>query len=641
MIFLFHRKPTTYLQFICIDMKFLSNVISILLPIFFALNSSISYAYVSPSVTTFGWYPPVVETNQATHFRWDIKNVQSCFSPDSGEKVASGVIGPVQWAEPRERTTKWYCTDLDGNRYPETGYLEAKLSVVHPKPSIKKFYWSSSKYPTGSSTSSYKTTTGENIYFHWDIDNVSSCHSDISGDHSANGTLGPYNFSEPRTGTTRWTCTDLNGDRYPTSGYLTAKHIIYPSPIKVKFKFSPATVEVGEPTSFEWQIDNVKDCTSINSGLQAASGSIGPMVFYGQATESTTRWHCTDLAGNRYPTTGYLIASRNVTNASNIEHIKVSYTGSGEGDITTVVDNVIARAEPVNGTVISTVEFSIDDAATWHHAYKENGETSYKVSLGQLSEGAYTLRVRINGIGQHGLIETINVVPEPVKLLPKLVRFGWDAAKGEIKTETTIEVGEPTTFYWQIDNVAGCTSNNSGPQDNKGKKGPLIYYGQGTTSLTQWYCTDLEGNRFPEGSDFLEATKIVENPSNLQHISVLYNNNNGTKEITTTNKLIATAISINDTEISTASFRVVTSGEIIEEVSAEQNTATGEFISDFSKSLDEGTYVLQVAINGVYQGGLDTYFTVKEVGIEGEIIFIHTDLLGTPVTEKNSNGVIQ
>jgi len=633
-IFSFHKKSTTHLQFIFIDTKFLSHVLLILLSLFFTLNSAISHAYASPSVTTFGWYPSVVETNKPTSFRWDVKNVQSCTSLVSGAKSPSGTIGPVQWSEPRERATKWYCTDLDGNRYPETGYLEAKLSVAHPKPSRKKFYWSSLKYPTGSSRTSHTAKTGENIYFHWDIDNVSSCHSSVSGDHPASGTLGPYNFSEPRTGTTRWTCTDLNGHRYPTRGYLTAKHrIVYPSPSKRKFEWSPSTVEVGKPTYFDWRIDNVKSCTSTHSGIKAARGRMGPMVFYGQSSASLTKWYCTDLYGNRYPKTGYLEATRSVTNNSNLEHINISYTGSGEGYITTVSDNIIARAESVNGTVISTVEFSIDDAVTWLQAYKENGETSYKVSLGQLSEGAYTLRVRINGITQHGLIEIINVVPEPIKLLPKLVRFGWDAAMGEIKTETTIEVGEPTTFYWQIDNVAGCTSNHSGLQDSAGSKGPLTYYGIGTTSLTQWYCTDLDGKRFPEDdNNFFKATLIVENPSNLQHIGVSFKNDNGTKKITTTNKLIATAISINDTEILTAVFRVVAAGEIITEVAAEQNTTTGAFTSHFPNAFEQGGYVLQVAINGVYQGGLDTYFTVAS-----NILSIDTQLLGAPVSNGNLN----
>lgn len=334
-----------------------------------------------------------------------------------------------------------------------------------------------------------------------------------------------------------------------------------------------------------------------------------------------------------------------MTNTSNIKHIDISYTGSNEGDITTVVDNVIARAEPINGPVISTVEFSLD-AVNWLQAVKENGETAYKVSLGQLSEGAHALRVKVNGITQHGLIEVINIVPEPIKLLPEVMRFGWySPEENEVwnatnehevwnvtdENKTTIEVGNPITFYWQIDNVAGCTSIHSGQQDSAGSKGPLTYYGQGTTSLTKWTCTDLEGNRFPEGDEFLEATKIVVNPSNLQHISVSFKNNNDTEEITTINKLIATAKSIDDdTVVETASFRVVAAGEIIAEVSAEKKHTTKEFISYFPESFELGNYVLQVAINGLYQGGLDTYFTINQ-----KIISIHTDLLGTPVTEIN------
>lgn len=334
------------------------------------------------------------------------------------------------------------------------------------------------------------------------------------------------------------------------------------------------------------------------------------MVFYGEATEGSTSWYCTDLIGGRYPSSGYLVANRKVKNPSNLQHISISYTGSDEGDITTVADNVIARAEPINGTVISKVEFSLD-GVNWYQAFKENGETSYKVTLGSLSEGEHTLRVRIDDITQHGLIKTISVVPEPLILNPKVVRFGWDAEPGEVRPETTVQVGQQTSFFWEFDNVAGCLSTQSGEQDLKGSKGPFSYYGIGTTSTTQWYCIDLEGNRFPD-TGYFEATKVVENNESIKHVAVNYKSNDGSTILKDTEGFTATISQLIGAPVSEASFRVIAMGTttIISEVIASKDANSSSFSAHFTELLSYGNYVLQVAINGVYQGGLDTYFTV-------------------------------
>ncbi|MCP4992077.1 MAG: hypothetical protein GY928_40330, partial [Colwellia sp.] len=329
-----------------------------------------------PKVNYFRWESNVVEVNKAAYFKWNISNVSSCTSTVSGAKSTSGRIGPIIWTEPRESTTKWYCTDLNGNRYPSSGYLEAHISVIHPRPKVKKFYWHPSV-----------TTFGKKSYFYWDIENVTSCTSTVSGTQPTNGRLGPYRFSTLRDSTTKWYCTDLNGDRYPTNGYLEARHKVYPSASKNTFAWSPSTINVGETstlvwdirnvtecrsttmgtkrannnnvsgsargrvnntvgfinerfrckdlsgswvyydaplsikhpepnlvkfgwsrspvdvgveTSFEWQIDNVTDCTSLASGPKASNGTIGPMKLYGNGSTSTTQWHCKDLDGDRY-----------------------------------------------------------------------------------------------------------------------------------------------------------------------------------------------------------------------------------------------------------------------------------------------------------------------------------------------------
>jgi hypothetical protein len=170
-----------------------------------------------PKVVKFGWVSNVVEVNTPAYFEWNISNVSSCTSTQTGAKSASGRIGPIIWTAPRESTTKWFCTDLNGGRYPLTGYLEDHISVVLPRPKVKRFSWSPAV-----------TTFGKGSYFYWDIENVTSCTSTVSGTQPISGRLGPYRFSTLRDSTTRWHCTDLNGERYPTSGYLEARHRVYP-----------------------------------------------------------------------------------------------------------------------------------------------------------------------------------------------------------------------------------------------------------------------------------------------------------------------------------------------------------------------------------------------------------------------------
>lgn len=254
---------------------------------------SIQVNAATPVVTNFGWTPANVVTNQATYFKWDVKNVQSCTSNVSGVKEPKGSIGPVQWSEPRESTAKWFCTDLDGKRYPSNGFLESTLTVSRPKPKVNKFYWSPSR-----------TTTGRNLYFYWDVENVTSCWSDVSGEHPSEGRLGPYNFSEPRTGTTRWYCTDLNGERFPTSGYLEASHTVeHPAPSLVKHKWNANSVLVNQPATVTWSVRNVTSCTNTIGG-GTYGGADSQTITPTEDGRIYSELSCIDLNGDKFPSSG-------------------------------------------------------------------------------------------------------------------------------------------------------------------------------------------------------------------------------------------------------------------------------------------------------------------------------------------------
>lgn len=88
----------------------------------------------SPDVRKFEWSPAIIKVGQYTTFHWDIKNVQRCYSTSSGpgltQRASSGSVGPVLGNVPASITSKWYCIDLNGNRFPPIGYLEATRTVV-------------------------------------------------------------------------------------------------------------------------------------------------------------------------------------------------------------------------------------------------------------------------------------------------------------------------------------------------------------------------------------------------------------------------------------------------------------------------------------------------------------------------------
>ena len=164
-------------------------------------------------VNYFKWTPANIYSGQSTSFSWDVRNVTNCTSTVSGAQPNKGILGPYTIASPGVSTTNWYCTGLDGKRFPETGYLTAKRTTVDaPKPYVNYFKWTPANIYSGQSTS-----------FSWDVKNVTNCTSTVSGVQPKKGTLGPYTIASPGVSTTQWFCTGLDGKRFPETGYLTAK----------------------------------------------------------------------------------------------------------------------------------------------------------------------------------------------------------------------------------------------------------------------------------------------------------------------------------------------------------------------------------------------------------------------------------
>ena len=65
----------------------------------------------------------------------------------------------------------------------------------------------------------------------------------------------------------------------------------------------------------------------------------------------------------------------------------------------------------------------------------------------------------------------------------RVKRFEW--------SPSSLYVGQPTTFYWDVENAVSCFGNNK-PRSPSGNNGRHIY-NEPKTHTTRWYCTDKNG----------------------------------------------------------------------------------------------------------------------------------------------------
>lgn len=91
------------------------------------------WGYVTPTVEKFSWTPSTVALDEESILTWDIKHISICIIDNEGPpKSGSGTLGPYTYSSATTITTLLYCYDLGGQRYPESGYLQAKLRVLAP-----------------------------------------------------------------------------------------------------------------------------------------------------------------------------------------------------------------------------------------------------------------------------------------------------------------------------------------------------------------------------------------------------------------------------------------------------------------------------------------------------------------------------
>ncbi|MDF2176838.1 hypothetical protein P2G88_01055 [Aliiglaciecola sp. CAU 1673] len=127
--------------------------------------------------------------------------------------------------------------------------------------------------------------------------------------------------------------------------------------------------------------------------------------------------------------------------------------------------------------------------------------------------GTYQYRIQAcNDEQSCGDSQSVTVqVTAPVQV--RVNRFEW--------SPQSVKVGQPTAFYWDLDNIKECFAETAGQgaptsRAPKGNTPEYRYYEVGEHQ-TQWYCIDIENRRYPATS-YLEATRSVtalEAPTNF------------------------------------------------------------------------------------------------------------------------------
>ncbi len=292
-----------------------------------------------PRVIKFEWQPAKVKPRGGSTFSWNIENVKSCESSNGESVEASGSYEATYLVNIGTVTTKRVCKDLLGNRFPAEGYLEAtrtvevldaptNLTVDNPTPGKLLIDWDD--VPNAMRYKVQERFNGS------DWKNV-------------NNSLEPSKLTLSRRDEGRyeykvWPCTYINGplecEGYgisATSGVLTAEAI--PEPEVVQFEWIPATVKPRIKSTLYWDIKNVANCETSSGTNVSLSGNSGKKD---SSTIGTliTQYVCTDLRGQRYPTSGFLEAHKTVekfdaptpvlVTSPSIDTIKVNWSVSAD-----------------------------------------------------------------------------------------------------------------------------------------------------------------------------------------------------------------------------------------------------------------------------------------------------------------------
>ncbi|PAJ71740.1 hypothetical protein CJF42_25090 [Pseudoalteromonas sp. NBT06-2] len=245
-------------------------------------------------------------------------------------------------------------------------------------------------------------------------------------------------------------------------------------------------VEVGEYTTFHWNIENAVSCFG-NNKPRTPSGNNG-RHSYGTPQTKRTSWVCEDKEGNKINLSAYLyIQAPEPYQPQNL-------AGNASGNYLNFSWSHVSDSDYYRYQVRK-------NSGTW-----QGSNTSYSTSIDMIQDpGSYQFRVRAcNNYSQCSGYTTLPQILTIQAPAMKVKQFQW--------LPSQITAGETASFHWNIENAASCFGNNKirTPSGNNGNH----QYNDPKYHVTKWYCNDKFGNRLPANpNQFLEASLSITAPA--------------------------------------------------------------------------------------------------------------------------------
>ncbi|WP_281560399.1 chitobiase/beta-hexosaminidase C-terminal domain-containing protein [Thalassomonas sp. RHCl1] len=360
----------------------------------------------------------------------------------------------------------------------------------------------------------------EHATFHWNVKNAEICFNtggpidDETGvEFPPSGKIVHGSTDRIKTVKVSWYCEDKYGNRLPESSdeFLTAQvnfivgGALTDIPGTIDISWQPGSIKYGQTAILKRVADEVRYCERANipGGLISprynGNGSTTTPAFYPPETSYKEQWFCQGRDGNRIPEIegSYLEPVLTVEKLDAPQNLQVT-TGENGAQLLSWqgVDHALGYRieERLNG-------------GSWTLAADNITSTSY--SLPDRSDSNYEFRV-VGCVTDPGngasYCDGAGHWSDTVSQKMVTLQFEWQPA--------VIKVGEKAAFYWNISNAQTCYAETHGEgasleREPQGMTAEFLYQEAGVY-VTQWWCRDQNGNRYPEDeSQFLEATRTV------------------------------------------------------------------------------------------------------------------------------------
>ena|GEM_PF-4351486 len=360
----------------------------------------------------------------------------------------------------------------------------------------------------------------EDTSLFWEISNAEHCvntSGQIANEQSdvfpAKGNLYLSDAPIGNRMTVNWYCEDKYGNRLPKNSdeYLTAQVNFFEEgaltdvPGSIDISWQPANIKYGQTATLKRIADEIRYCERANipggiiSPRYNGNGTTTVSAFYPPQISYKEQWFCQGRDGNRIPETEgtYIEPVLTIEKLDAPQNVQMTAEDNGA---------LLLAWQAVEHAQSYRIEERLH-GGNWALAADEITTTAY--SLPDRAGSNYEFRVvgcvtdQTSGVSY---CESAGHWSDIVNQKMATLLFEWQPA--------VLKVGEKAAFHWNIANAKICYAKTHGEgstleREPQGVTAEFLYQEAGV-HITQWWCQDNNGNRYPEDESlFLEATRTV------------------------------------------------------------------------------------------------------------------------------------